>query len=111
LKKIGLGTEDHPIFQGEIEFLIQRYYDKDAGSFDLALFKNTWNVFKSLFIKSKGNDGMIVRTLLYYGITWFRDTPYYYKKLNSVATLKSATTFWEQIRILAAIDYYSDKKL
>lgn len=154
-------AEDHFIFDGEIKFLLDAYFDKENNRIDLSNYKRTWSAFKTLFpIKPNPNNSMITRVLLYYGNTWVQDTPYYYANYNcqswdtlvrinagiyllalledmhdkdidhmdiifkrkakqyfelnnltSIHSLKSEETLFGQVRILATIDYYSEKKL
>lgn len=153
-------AEDHHIFNGEIFFLLDKYYNKEANEIDLLSYINSWNIFNSMFVKSNKNDAIIIRALLYYRITWVWATPGYYnnyccndwfylvrsesgkyllqlledlheksidyldviikikakqffvdKNLTSITSIKSVESIFDQIRVLAAIDYYSDKKI
>ncbi|MDP2946598.1 MAG: DUF262 domain-containing protein, partial [Nanoarchaeota archaeon] len=153
-------AEDHPIFNGEIMFLLEKYYDKESHIMDLSNYKKTWSVFKALFLINNENNALISRALLYYRITWVIASPGYYnnynchdwytlvrveagkyllnlledlhgkqvdyldviirkktkhyfnsKKWTSIDSIKSVETLFDQVRVLTAIDYYSDKTL
>lgn len=153
-------AEDHPIFNGEINFLLNKYHNRESRQFDFQKFAKTWRAFKILFPKDNRNSLFISRTLLYYGNTWFRETPYYYENYNcqnwdllvrqdsgkyllelledmhgkpieyldsliknkikgffiekeysSIESLKLVDDLFGQIKILTAIDYFSEKKL
>lgn len=153
--------EDHKVFEGEIIFLLNRYYDKVTNNLKLERLKQIWLVFQTLFNGTKENNALITRALLFYGFTWNRRTPFYYYNYNcqdwswlinneagnylyhlledidsaqpinsinriiekkifdyfkvnnfdSVQKLKIANDRIEQIRILAAIDFYNEKIL
>ena len=82
LEELFWTTEDHPIFHGEISFLLDKYYNTISKTFDFWGFKKTWNAFNTLFAETNVNYGAISRTLLFYGYTWFQDTPYYYSNYD-----------------------------
>lgn len=151
-------AEDHPVFSGEINFLLNPYFNENTYQFDLLKYKKTWTVFEKLFNGTKVNYGLISKALLYYGNTWLQNTPYYYynyncqdwyslvrndsrkhllnllealhgksinyldtiikkkakdffnkNKLTSIDSIKSKSELFEQVRILVAVDYYSEK--
>jgi uncharacterized protein with ParB-like and HNH nuclease domain len=151
-------AEDHFVFDGEIFFLLNRYYDFEKQELDVINYKNSWTIFEQVFTDSKINYAQITRALLYYGNTWFRDTPWYYinyscqdwyslvrdnsgkhlitlledlhnkpltfldkvikskaKKyfkdnhLISIENIKSQEGLLEQVKILVALDYFTDK--
>lgn len=79
-------AEDHFIFNGEIKFLLNEYFDKGKRTIDLSNYKKTWSSLKTLFpSRNNANNGMISRALSYYGNTWVQDTPYYYNNYNCQA--------------------------
>ena len=76
-------AEDHEIFSGEIQFLLSKYYDKDNHQLDIDHCRKTWNAFRQLFVRSKENDGLVARALLYPTIIWSQDSPYYYNNYDT----------------------------
>lgn len=160
LENLFWAAEDHPILNGEIFFLLEKYYNKENNILDLCNYKKTWSVFNALFVKENENNAQISRALLYYRITWIRASPWYYnnyncqdwsalvrdeksqyllklledmhekpvdyldiivkrkakgyfnsKNLTSIEDIKSVQSLFDQVRVLAAIDYYSVKRL
>lgn len=160
LENLFWSMEDHPIYNGEIEFLLQN----EKLEYDLSFerIKNEWITFQTLFPLNniKSNNTNIIRALLFYGNTWFQHSPYYYKNyncadwsllvtqksgkylkslltdmydkplshldniiktkisiyfnnknLNTIETIKSSESLLDQVKVLAAIDYYSNKIL
>ena len=79
LEKLFIECEDHPIFKGEIKLLLFKYFNKETFEFDSSNYLKTWNAFQMIF---KGEAGKISTALLYYGITWFKDSPSYYNNYD-----------------------------
>ncbi len=153
-------AEDHDIFDGEIKFLLDSYYDESNVVLNIDAFKKTWTVFETLFTKNKNDYSKVTIALLYYGYTWTKSTPNYYdnydcqdwyglvrgknnlflmslledmhdqsidyldtiivakiknyfksKNLDSIESLKAQNRLLDQIRVLCALDYFSDKKM
>lgn len=151
-------AEDHYVFDGEINFLLDKYLDKETNKFDIENYIKTWDVFQNLFIETGENNALISRVLLYYGNTWTQSTPNYYlnyncqdwhtlvrrnsgkylmnlledlhgknsdfidiivgkkakkyfieKKFISIESIKAVDELFEQVKILATIDYYSER--
>lgn len=162
LEELFWSAEDHPIFNGEIEFLLQNDKEKPEYEISLERINNVWTTFQTLFPteSSKLNNSDIIRTLLFYGNTWFQDSPYYYKNydcadwsllvkqqsgkylkallndmydkplshldniikakitkyfkkknLTTIESIKSSESLLDQVKVLAAIDFYSNKVL
>jgi len=150
-------AEDHFVFDGEISFLLNKYFDVDTKKFDIMNYKKTWKVFASLFTNTDENNALISKALLYYGSTWVKSTPNYYlnyncqdwntlvrrktnkhllelledlhgkpvdyldtiiknkakeyftlNNLTSIDSIKTKDELFEQVRVLVAIDYYSE---
>ncbi len=80
LEQIFWKVEDHPVFNGEITFLLEEFYTVENKQFDLSNFEKTWKLFEKLFDNS--NDQLITIALLYYGNTWERVSPLYYDNYN-----------------------------
>jgi uncharacterized protein with ParB-like and HNH nuclease domain len=153
-------AEDHAIFNGEIKFFLNQYYDENSTFLNIKLFKKTWEVFESIFSKNKNDYSKVTVALLYYGYTWTKSTPNYYdnydcqdwfelvrsknnifltslledlhdkpieyldtiivskiknyfksKPLETIELLKAQSSLIDQIRVLCALDYFSDKKM
>ena len=160
LEELFWEAEDHKIFDGEIKFLLDKYYNKELQILDVYSYKRTWSAFMSLFpSRSTGNYSLISRALLYYGNTWIRVSPFYYYNYNcqgwyelvrieagknllalledmhgrptdyldiiiknkikeyftkneyfSIVKLKEEDSLLGQVRVLAAIDFYSERR-
>ncbi|WP_224961078.1 DUF262 domain-containing protein [Geomonas subterranea] len=81
IEKLLWEAEDHYIFDGEINPLLKRYISID-GAFNEKGYANSLNTIKLLFTNSQTIDAQICRALLYYGMTWIQDSPYYYTNYN-----------------------------
>lgn len=155
-------AEDHPIFKGEIRFLLLNDNEKPEYEFDIERIKRHWKAFQLLFPadKHRSNNALIIRALLFYGNTWIQDSPYYYrnydcadwylivrtqsgkylkallndmydkplsyldkiikkrifqyfmeKGLFTIDSIKATESFLDQVKVLTAIDYFSNKVL
>ncbi|RZL16899.1 MAG: DUF262 domain-containing protein [Pedobacter sp.] len=153
-------AEDHRIFNGEIEFLLDAACNNEKEIFSPESFRSFHATFFTLFPSEPGTHyPKIITALLYFGFTWVRDSPNYYynydaadftymvkdekmslclrallkemlhqpagyldtiirrriknffvnRELISVEALKESNTFFEQVKILCALDYFSDQ--
>lgn len=158
LEDLFWAVEDHEIFEGQIGFFLWHYSDAETGAYRHELFVAAWAKFRRLF--EEEDHGMIVMTLLQYGHTWVRETPFYYVNYNcadwnwlvqaengrhlmqlledltlngwkdldsiiekksgeylkardytTVAAIKSETDLYKQVKLLAILDYFSEKRL
>lgn len=75
-------AEDHFVFDGEINFLLNRYFNQKDGHPDIIGYKKTWEIFENIFTGTRETNAQISRALLYYGNTWIQNTPYYYLNYN-----------------------------
>jgi hypothetical protein len=155
-------AEDHPIFNGEIDFLLSSYWINESQELDFKTYHKTWSAFKTIFPgKGNANNSQIIRALLFYGYTWAQDSPYYYNNFDckdwywlvrqdkhrvhllslledmhekpishldtiikqkiksyfikneiiSLEVIKAASSLRSQVKVLTAIDYFSEKKI
>lgn len=82
LEQLFWRVEDHPVFGGEIDLLLGRYYDAGKRTLCIEHWENTLAVFESIFTGSEEIENLVTTALLYYGNTWKRSTPQYYQNYN-----------------------------
>lgn len=81
IEKLLWDAEDHYIFKGEILPLLGRHIST-GGAFKEKEYTSSLNTIKLLFTENQAVDAQVCRALLYYGITWDQDSPFYYTNYN-----------------------------
>jgi len=75
-------AEDHWIFQGEIEFLLNASMDKKSMTFSFPFFEKSWNVFREIFQSEHGEYKQLLTALILHGNPSIQVSPYYYQNYD-----------------------------